>query len=281
MSANIIKNTILFSLFTLALLNNLIAQTNYEIQTNYKMTVVEESNYDDNTHQLSVYIESTSSEFELTSYQCALGFNQDLFSSNLEFSYIEGSSDLVNEPNLYVGIDDVDGQKELTFVSYVGNDIISEEKTLVGKFIIEGANSGAINTVWDFDGTISTIVTGEDFANITNASNHSSTEKIEDEIEEDLLADESLPTDYGLSQNYPNPFNPTTNVKVEMKAEGNASLKVYNLIGEEVLNVFEGELLAGIHEMNINASNLPSGIYIYQLNVDNKYTDVKKMSLIK
>ncbi|MCP5061433.1 MAG: T9SS type A sorting domain-containing protein [Ignavibacteriae bacterium] len=271
MSANIIKNTILLSIFTLALLNNLIAQTNY------KMTVVEESNYDDNTHQLSVYIESTSSEFELTSYQCALGFNQDLFSSNLEFSYIEGSSDLINEPNLYVGIDDVDGQKELTFVSYVGNDIISKEKTLVGKFIIEGANSGAINTVWDFDGTISTIVTGEDFANITNASNHSSTEKIEDE----LLADESLPTEFGLSQNYPNPFNPTTNVKVEMKAEGNASLKVYNLIGEEVLNVFEGELLAGIHEMNINASNLPSGVYIYQLNVDNKYTDVKKMSLIK
>jgi len=267
MSANIIRNTILFSIFTLALLNNLIAQTNY------KMTVVE----DNSSNQLSVYIESTSSEFELTSYQCSLGFNQDLISSNLEFTYIEGSSELVNEPNLYVGVDDVDGQKEFTFVSYVGNDIISNEKTLVGKFIIDGANSGLINTAWDFDGTISTIVTGEDFANITNASNHSST----DEIENDQLADDSVPSSYGLSQNYPNPFNPTTNVKVEMKAEGNASVKVYNLIGEEVLNVFEGDLLAGVHEMNINASNLPSGVYIYQLNVDNKYTDIKKMSLIK
>ena len=267
MSANIIKNTILFSIFTLALLNNLIAQTNY------KMTVVE----DNSSNQLSVYIESTSSEFELTSYQCALGFNQDLVSSNLEFSYIEGSSELVNEPNLYVGIDDVDGQKELTFVSYVGNDIISNEKTLVGKFIIEGANSGSLNTVWDFDGTISTIVTGQDFENITTASSHSST----DEIENDQLVDNSLPSEFSLSQNYPNPFNPTTNVKVNMKAEGNASLKVYNLIGEEVLNVFEGELLAGVHEMNINASNLASGVYIYQLNVDNKYTDIKKMNLIK
>jgi len=269
MTANIIKNTALILIFTLTLASNLIAKSNY------KMTVVEESN--NNSHQLSVYIESTSSNFELTSYQCALSFNQDLFSSNLEFSYIDGSSELVNEPNLYVGIDNVDGEKELTFVSYVGNDIISNQKTLVGKFVVEGTKSGLLNTKWDFDGTISTIVTGEDFVNITNSSSHSTTDKVENQE----LTDNSVPSSYSLSQNYPNPFNPTTKVKVQMKAEGTATLKVFNLLGEEMLNVFEGDLTAGIHEMNINASNLPSGIYIYQLNVDNKYTDVKKMNLIK
>ncbi|MEE9431968.1 MAG: T9SS type A sorting domain-containing protein [Melioribacteraceae bacterium] len=277
MTANIIKNTILLSIISLLLLSNLVAQSNY------KMTVVEETNVENNSHQLNVYIESTAKDFELTSYQCALGFNQDVFSADLKFAYVKGSSELVNEPNLYVGIDDVDGEKELTFVSYVGNDVVGSKKILVGQFIIEDSEEGELKSNWNFDGTISTIVTGKDFENITTIANHSSSIKIEDVeiIEDEELVDNSTPSEFGLSQNYPNPFNPTTNIKVQMKEEGTASLKVFNLLGEEILNVFEGELTAGVHEMNINASNLPSGIYIYQLNVDNKYTDVKKMNLVK
>ena len=66
-----------------------------------------------------------------------------------------------------------------------------------------------------------------------------------------------------------------------MSEEDNVSLVVYNLIGEKLNNVFDDYLGIGIHEININADNLTSGVYIYQLQVDNKFSSLKKMILIK
>ncbi|MBK7978527.1 MAG: hypothetical protein IPK06_00655 [Ignavibacteriae bacterium] len=84
-----------------------------------------------------VYIENVGESFELTSYQCALSINQELELSSLKLSYVEGSSELLNTPDLYVGIENIDGTAELTFVSFIGNDVISK-KTLVGRFVLEG-----------------------------------------------------------------------------------------------------------------------------------------------
>ena len=67
----------------------------------------------------SVYIENIGENL-LTSYQCALSINQTIDLSSLSLIYVEGSSELLNEPNLYVGIDNIDGPTELTFVSYIG-----------------------------------------------------------------------------------------------------------------------------------------------------------------
>ncbi|MCB9211736.1 MAG: T9SS type A sorting domain-containing protein, partial [Ignavibacteriales bacterium] len=72
-----------------------------------------------------------------------------------------------------------------------------------------------------------------------------------------------------------------TKVEVKMKDNAVARLEVYNLIGEKVLAVLDEELSAGIHEINIDGSRLASGVYIYQLIVDNKFSQVKKMNLIK
>lgn len=385
--------------------------------------------------EVEVYIEGKSDDFMLTSYQCAFSFNQSVLLSNLSFQYIPESSELVNQPDLYIGVDNIDGEYELTFVSYIGNDIITSTKSLIGRFIISADNLSELkklNLQWNFDGTINTILTGENFDNITNTSFHSSSfstisystavEKINiasssasdaygtdfsesnlydgitsssssdntgrwavsgfpqwvtidlggttsvdnikidpfgsedgisydcefysgtydnkelilkettqtgeqwsthtlgnvetryitilvtgsegndwtdfwevevygysttsvDDSNDDEKLDEqqeqTLPTDFAVSQNYPNPFNPSTNVEVSMKKDASAKLTVYNLLGERVLDVFDGQLTAGVHEININAAGLPSGVYVYKLDVDNSFSEIKKMNLIK
>lgn len=88
------------------------------------------------------------------------------------------------------------------------------------------------------------------------------------------------PLRFGLEQNYPNPFNPTTTIKYSTIKSGVVKLTVYNILGQEVrtlINAFEN---AGFHQVNFDATNLPSGTYIYQLQTDN-HTSVKKMILMK
>lgn len=86
--------------------------------------------------------------------------------------------------------------------------------------------------------------------------------------------------DYVLGQNYPNPFNPTTNIIFTIKKDSQISLKVYNLIGQEVANLVNDFKQAGTYEVNFDASGLPSGIYFYKLQSDN-YSQTKKLALIK
>ena len=87
-------------------------------------------------------------------------------------------------------------------------------------------------------------------------------------------------TDYALEQNYPNPFNPTTTIKFQIPTSGNVSIKVYDILGNEVANLVDGYMETGKYEVNYDASSLASGVYIYRLHV-NDYMNVKKMVLLK
>ncbi len=89
-----------------------------------------------------------------------------------------------------------------------------------------------------------------------------------------------LPKNYHLSQNYPNPFNPSTVINFSIPAAGLTTLKVYNILGEEVATLVNKELTAGAYQFEFNASYLSSGVYFYKLQ-SNKYTEVKKMILMK
>lgn len=91
---------------------------------------------------------------------------------------------------------------------------------------------------------------------------------------------ETIPVTYELSQNYPNPFNPTTTIRYQLPKDGMVTLKVYDILGAEVVTLVNEEKVAGKYEVNFNASNLASGVYIYRLNV-NDYVSVKKMVLLK
>lgn len=85
---------------------------------------------------------------------------------------------------------------------------------------------------------------------------------------------------YSLGQNYPNPFNPTTLIKYSVAERGNVSLKVYDMLGREVATLVNGTKDAGSYEVNFNASNLASGVYIYKIQAG-KFTQSKKMMLLK
>jgi hypothetical protein len=92
---------------------------------------------------------------------------------------------------------------------------------------------------------------------------------------------ENIPFKFELAQNYPNPFNPKTQILFSLAERGMVKLRVYNVLGQMVKELVNGELNAGIHKLEFSGNNLASGIYIYRLDIKDKFTDVKKMLLLK
>ncbi|MEN8192625.1 MAG: T9SS type A sorting domain-containing protein, partial [Bacteroidota bacterium] len=88
------------------------------------------------------------------------------------------------------------------------------------------------------------------------------------------------PAKYELEQNYPNPFNPSTEIKFSIPNSGATTLKVFNMLGQEVATLLDAELSAGSYKYNFDASTLSSGIYFYTLEAG-KYSETKKMVLLK
>ncbi len=89
-----------------------------------------------------------------------------------------------------------------------------------------------------------------------------------------------LPQDYSLAQNYPNPFNPSTMIEFSIPKQSKVTLKVFNILGQEVATLVNGNLTAGRYSVDFNASQLAAGAYIYRLTADN-FTKTSKMLLIK
>ena len=100
----------------------------------------------------------------------------------------------------------------------------------------------------------------------------------------------AIPSDYALLQNYPNPFNPTTKINFSLPVESNVKLVIYNLLGQEVIQIVNDQLIAGNYSILWDAKDdygnqLTSGIYLYKLIANgvngNEFQDIKKMILLK
>jgi hypothetical protein len=85
---------------------------------------------------------------------------------------------------------------------------------------------------------------------------------------------------YELHQNYPNPFNPSTTIKFEIKNNNDVTLKVFNLLGQEVATLVNEELASGSYGVNFDGKALASGVYIYRITAGN-YTEAKRMLFLK
>jgi hypothetical protein len=96
------------------------------------------------------------------------------------------------------------------------------------------------------------------------------------EIEVEIL----LPNEFSLDQNYPNPFNPTTTIKYSIPKEGLVTLKVYNVIGEEVAALVNEIKQVGNYNLTFDAENFSSGVYLYRLKAGS-FVETKKMILMK
>ena len=113
------------------------------------------------------------------------------------------------------------------------------------------------------------------------------TSAIVNHIDVGVEMDESLPTKFELSQNYPNPFNPSTTIKysipvgVALNATStNITLKIYNILGQEVATLVNKKQRPGRYEVKFNASSLTSGIFIYRI-VAGDFVASKKLMLLK
>lgn len=90
----------------------------------------------------------------------------------------------------------------------------------------------------------------------------------------------SIPAVYSLSQNYPNPFNPATKISFSIPKQGFVNMKVYDILGKEVMTLVNEIKQAGSYDVNFNGSNFASGVYFYRIESDN-FVDIKRMMLIK
>ncbi|MGA3288456.1 MAG: T9SS type A sorting domain-containing protein [Bacteroidota bacterium] len=91
---------------------------------------------------------------------------------------------------------------------------------------------------------------------------------------------EGVPTTFALKQNYPNPFNPSTAIQFGIPTSSNVKITVFNILGEEVAVLVNSRMSAGNYKVTFNASNLPSGLYLYRIQAEN-FTQVRKMLLTK
>ncbi|MGB5288323.1 MAG: LamG-like jellyroll fold domain-containing protein [Ignavibacteriaceae bacterium] len=102
-----------------------------------------------------------------------------------------------------------------------------------------------------------------------------------DEVEVDVIA----PAEFSLDQNYPNPFNPSTKITFSLAVDSKVSLKVFDVIGQEVASLISQDLSAGVHNYNFNAAGINSGVYFYRIEATGvngtEFVDVKKMILVK
>ena len=91
--------------------------------------------------------------------------------------------------------------------------------------------------------------------------------------------------EFTLGQNYPNPFNPSTTINFSLAVDSKVSLKIFDVLGQEVVTLVNGQLAAGSQKVSFNASSLNSGVYFYRIDADGidgqKFSSVKKMILTK
>ena len=137
------------------------------------------------------------------------------------------------------------------------------------KYIL-GAGLGIVNKRNDSDVEppeylISAILNGDTLGTIVGVKNDNS---------------KLIPSDIELFQNYPNPFNPSTIISYQLPENSFVNLVVYNALGQKVAELVNQHQSVGQYSVKFDASNLPSGVYIYKLQAD-EFSDVKKMLLTK
>jgi len=191
-------------------------------------------------------------------------------SSDMGTTWSDISSNLPDAPVNAFAVDNNDQS-----VLYLGND--------VGMYV--SFNTGVS---WEFLGEGLPIVTVGDIkihptANFLVAGTHGrSMYKIDlDMVTGIKTNNESTPLNsFVLEQNYPNPFNPSTTIRYKVGSQQFVELNVYDILGNEVENIVGEEKAEGVYELEFDASNYTSGVYIYKLQAGN-FIDVKKMILIK
>jgi len=158
-------------------------------------------------------------------------------------------------------------------------------------FDIERAVSNTQNIIWDKIGFVEGYGNSnspKDFTftdeNVTNSRYSYRLKQIDTdgkfEYSKVIEVDLGSPMNYDLSQNYPNPFNPSTTIRFTLLESSFINLSIFNALGEKIEELVNEDKEPGIHTIEFNAKDLPSGTYFYTIN-SNGYANTKKMILLK
>ncbi|PIP78501.1 MAG: hypothetical protein COW85_03930, partial [Ignavibacteria bacterium CG22_combo_CG10-13_8_21_14_all_37_15] len=121
------------------------------------------------------------------------------------------------------------------------------------------------------------IATAEMLISNINNNNHALGKK---QNETAVSNDNEVIKEYALFNNYPNPFNPVTTITYQLPKDGVVTLKIFDMLGKEVMTLVNEQKEMGRYTVQFDASSLASGMYVYQLRA-NDYTSTKKMLLLK
>ena len=98
-----------------------------------------------------------------------------------------------------------------------------------------------------------------------DAVNYSNNDNLEKQTATEDNITNTTPVSYGLEQNYPNPFNPSTSIKFALPSEAKVTIRVYNLLGQQVALIVNNTFQAGNHNVKFDALKMKSGIYMYTI----------------
>ncbi len=180
----------------------------------------------------------------------------------------QGESFTTIDLNKYV-LDDLSGDTAISW-TYNGNTELTVS--------IDGSNTATVSTPnndWTGSEIITFIAQDEQGAKDSSAAVFSASVPSAVNTENG-----SVPTGFVVSQNYPNPFNPTTTIEYGLAQRGSVQITISDINGRQVFHLSEPEKDAGFHSINIDASHLPSGIYIYRISSAG-HSQTKKMMLVK
>lgn len=256
-------------------------------QTEYNLTLTNVTRPNQKSIEFDVYAVSSNEIFNLIAYQCSFLFDNSFANGgNLSFTYIEGSSHFTNPPVYGVSVREGSNntESEITFASMVGSDIIAHDSILVGRFRLQNTtafSSSPLSIAWNFEGPSGSMVIGDSFQNITLPINFyiSQTGQVRSKHNHDQPSRNDQVTEYFIF-NYPNPFNPVTKIRYGVPNTCHVNLKVFDVLGREVIEMVNEIKTAGIYEAIFNAEDLSSGTYFYRIQAG-EYTKVKKMNVVK
>jgi len=154
-----------------------------------------------------------------------------------------------------------------TFTNFIvsSTSFVPTSGTFFGDYTNITAHDGHVRPIWArLQGTLSVLTAIVDFSTGENSNS------------------EPLPNAYKLEQNYPNPFNPATTINYSLKENTFVSLKVFNLVGQEIATLVNTNKQAGNYSLIFDLAeyNLPSGVYFYKLTAGN-FSETKKMIVTK
>jgi len=185
-----------------------------------------------------------------------ISFNANVNDGNVELSWITATE--INNQGFEIQRSAGLEFEEIGFVPGYGTTTETKAYSFVDRNVNPGSYSYRLKQI-DFDGTFA-------YSDVVNV-------------------EVNPPAVFSLEQNYPNPFNPSTKIAFTLASDSKVSLKVFNVLGQEIASLIEQDLSAGTHAVDFNAEGINSGVYFYKINATglngNEFSDVKKMILTK